>query len=169
MPVSRPDAEQIAAALALTPHVEGGYFRRTYQADGHPRVATDAGRRYLMTSIHYLLTAAAPVGHFHRNRSDIVHYFHLGDPLRYYLLSNEDGLITVDMGPDVLNGQCLQLTVPGGVWKASELLTGPHGYGLISEAVAPGFEYADMTLAQRAALCQRFPDHTALIERLTHE
>ena len=27
----------------------------------------------------YLLNSESPVGHFHRNKSDIVHFFHMGD------------------------------------------------------------------------------------------
>jgi predicted cupin superfamily sugar epimerase len=33
--------------------------------------------------------------------------------------------------------------------------------------VAPGFEFADFELCERAALLARYPAHTALIERLT--
>lgn len=162
-----PTADQVVAQLGLEAHVEGGFFRRTYAAAEHPRVVTPQGERYLMTSIFYLLTSESPVGHFHRNHSDIVHYFHLGDPVTYYLLQPDGSLQTVVMGSDVLAGETLQLTVPGGVWKASRLADGRHGYGLISEAVAPGFDYADMTLADRGDLQSRFPDHAALIRELT--
>lgn len=162
-------AEEIIHALSLEPHVEGGYYRRTYQADAQPRVLTPGGERHAMTSIHYLLTADAPVGHFHRNRSDIVHYFHMGDPVRYHLIHRDGRLEQVDLGHGLATGQCLQLTVPGGVWKASELLAGGHGYGLISEAVSPGFDFADMTLAERDTLAAAHPEHAALIHRLTRE
>lgn len=33
--------------------------------------------------------------------------------------------------------------------------------------MAPGFEFADLELAQRGALVQQFPQHRPLIERLT--
>jgi predicted cupin superfamily sugar epimerase len=74
-----------------------------------------------MTSIYYLLTREGPIGHFHRNRSDIVHYFQLGDPIEYTLIHPDGALETVTMGPDPRRGQVLQLTVPGGIWKASRL------------------------------------------------
>ncbi|MEQ8514532.1 MAG: cupin domain-containing protein [Chromatocurvus sp.] len=162
-----PTADQVVEQLGLEAHVEGGFFRRTYAAEERPTVATPQGDRYLMSSIFYLLTSQSPVGHFHRNRSDIVHYFHLGDPVTYYLLQPDGSLQTAVMGSDVLAGQKLQLTVPGGVWKASRLSGGTHGYGLISEAVAPGFDYADMTLADRSALQSQFPAHRSLISALT--
>lgn len=166
-PAGPPTAGQVVQQLGLEAHVEGGFYRRTYAAEEQPRVSAAQGERYLMTSIYYLLTSQSPVGHFHRNRSDIVHYFHLGDPVTYYLLQPDGSLQTVVMGSDVLAGEKLQLTVPGGVWKASRLSAGSHGYGLISEAVAPGFDYADMTLGERRALQTRFPQHRHLIDELT--
>lgn len=162
-----PTAEQVVEQLGLEAHVEGGFFRRTYAADKHPKVATAYGERLLMSSIFYLLTGQSPIGHFHRNRSDIVHYFHLGDPVTYYLLQPDGSLRTVVMGSDLLAGQRLQLTVPGGVWKASRLAEGPHGYGLISEAVSPGFDYADMTLAECGDLQAQYPEYRELIRELT--
>lgn len=160
-------AEELVQALALQPHVEGGYFRRTYQPDeDRAKVVTADGERYGMTSIFYLLTRESPIGHWHRNRSDIVHYFHLGGPITYYLIHPDGRLETVTMGPDPARGQRLQLTVKGGTWKASMLASGP--YGLISEAVSPGFDYADMTLGERQALLRQFPQHHDLIIKLSH-
>lgn len=168
-PADTPTAEQVVQQLGLEAHVEGGFFRRTYAAEEQPRVSAAQGERYLMTSIYYLLTSESPAGHFHRNRSDIVHYFHIGDPVTYYLLHQDGSLQAVVMGSDILAGQKLQLTVPGGVWKASRLASGSHGYGLISEAVAPGFDYADMTLGKRDQLQMRFPTHRELINELTRD
>lgn len=163
-----PDALQVIEALNLESHVEGGYFRRTYQPEAGEVLATEHGPRFTMTSIFYLLTEDSPVGHFHRNRSDIVHYFQLGDAVDYYLLYPDGRLEHQVLGHDLAAGQRLQLTVPGGIWKASRLRSGgAHGYGLVSEAVSPGFDYRDMTLGERAALLERFPEHSLLIRALT--
>ena len=163
-----PSAAALIEALGLQGHVEGGFFRRTFEARDTARIETDAGERFAMTSIYYLLTAEGPVGHFHRNRSSIVHYFHLGDPIDYFLIHPDGRLETVTMGPDPTRGQRLQLTVPGGIWKASRLQAdGRLGYGLISEAVSPGFDYADMTLGDTASLLRTFPQHDALIRALS--
>lgn len=164
-----PSASDLIDALGLEGHVEGGYYRRTYEAREQPRVDTGAGERFSMTSIFYLLTREGPIGHFHRNRSDIVHYFQLGDPIEYTLIHPDGRLETVVMGPDPRRGQLLQLTVPGGIWKASRLLASEHGYGLISEAVSPGFDYADMTLGQTSILLDAFPQHAAIIRELSRE
>lgn len=162
-----PDRDTVIRELGLEPHVEGGYFRRTFQADHRPRIDTPAGERYTLTSIHYLLTRDAPTGHWHLNRSDIIHFWHLGAPVRYYMIHPDGRLETAVLGPDLAAGQRLQLVVPGGVWKASHLPAGE--YGLISEAVSPGFEYADMTLGERDALLEAFPQHAELIRAYTRQ
>lgn len=165
-----PSAGELIEALGLSGHVEGGFFRRTYEAQDTPRISTAGGERFSMTSIYYLLTQEGPVGHMHRNRSDIVHYFHLGDPIDYFMLHPDGRLEQVTMGPDPTRGHRLQLTVPGGIWKASRLQAGGSlGYGLISEAVSPGFDYADMTLGSTSALVAEFPQHAALIRALSRE
>lgn len=165
-----PSANEVIEALGLEGHVEGGYFRRTYEATGQPRLGSGDEARFSMTSIFYLLTAEGPVGHFHRNRSDIVHYFQLGDPIDYFLIHPDGRLETVTLGPDPREGHRLQLTVPGSIWKASRLTAGgEHGYGLISEAVSPGFDYRDMTLGTTSALLEIFPDHADLIRALSRE
>ena len=76
-------------------------------------------------------------------------------------------LETVLLGPDPSKGHRLQLAVTGGTWKASSLEEGD--YGLISEAVAPGFEYTDMTLGRREELLKLFPRHESLIRRFSRE
>ncbi|KHA73488.1 cupin [Pseudomonas chlororaphis] len=159
--------QDVIGKLGLEPHFEGGYFRRTYQADHRELLETLSGPRYLMTSIYYLLDQQSPVGQFHFNRSDILHYFHLGDAIEYSLIHANGSLHTLVMGSDILSGHLLQLHVPGGVWKASRLLDGEYGFGLISEAVSPGFDFADMEMGNRKKLIAAFPQHRAPIEKLT--
>lgn len=166
MNTAKPSAEEVAKALNLSGHIEGGFFRRTYQADDYTKLSTDKGERFILTSIFYMLTSQSPIGHFHLNKSDIVHYYHMGDPIRYTLIYPDGKLEQVIMGSDVTKGELLQLTVKGGIWKSSELLTGEHGYGLISEAVSPGFDFADMTLGTTELLKEKFPQHWGLVARL---
>lgn len=48
----KPNATDAIAALNLESHVEGGYYRRTYQTDHRDCVQTQRGPRYLRTSIY---------------------------------------------------------------------------------------------------------------------
>ena len=159
---------QLVDALQLEGHVEGGYFRQTFKADHRALIDTANGQRVTMTSIYYLLSAESPIGHFHMNQSDIMHYFHAGDPITYYLIQADGELQTVVMGADPTQGQVMQMVVKGGTWKASQIPTdGDFGYGLIGEAVAPGFEYSDMQLGQTAELVTLYPQHAELIKSLS--
>ncbi|MFL1527244.1 cupin domain-containing protein [Pseudomonas sp. O230] len=163
------NSKALVSTLSLELHVEGGYFRRTFQADQQPWVETIGGPRYSMSSIYYLLTTDSSIGQFHLNRSDIMHYYHLGDAIQYSLISPDGTLKTVVMGSNVMAGEYLQLHVPGGIWKASRLMKGSAGFGLVSEAVSPGFDFADMEMGDRQKLSDEFPEHQALIEQLTRD
>ncbi len=166
-PENAVDIDTLIETLGLQPHVEGGYFRRTFEAGHRDKIDQGDGPRFTMTSIYYLLTQESPVGHWHLNKSDILHFFHLGAPIIYYLIHPDGRLERVVMGPDPSQGHVLQMAVTGGTWKASHLEKGD--YGLISEAVSPGFEYADMTLGVAASLVQQFPDHAELIRQFSKD
>jgi purine nucleoside permease/predicted cupin superfamily sugar epimerase len=163
-------ATQLAKALNLEPHVEGGYFRQTFKADHRPNITTKEGDRVTMTSIYYLLSADSPIGYFHMNQSDIMHYFHKGDAITYYMLKPDGSVQITILGPDPSKGHQMQMMVKGGTWKASKIPTdAKYGYGLIGEAVAPGFDYADMQLGKTALLLKQFPQHKNYIQELSRE
>jgi purine nucleoside permease/predicted cupin superfamily sugar epimerase len=168
IPSSDNTAEQLISALNLEEHIEGGYFRQTFSADHRPKLITDNGERVTMTSIYYLLSAKSPIGYFHMNQSDIMHYFHTGDPISYYMVNPDGNMQTVILGPDPAQGHQMQMMVKGGTWKASKIkLDGEYGYGLIGEAVAPGFDYSDMQLGKSSMLLEKFPQHKQLILELS--
>ena len=149
-------ADEIITLLNLEPHpTEGGYFRRTYQSD--LSCNTENGSRMILTSIYYMLTQKSPGGFLHRNKSDILHYHHLGASIKYTLVSPDRVLSEKILGPNLAKGETLQLLVPGGWWKASRLCEGKANYGLISEAVSPGFEYKDNEIATKELVQQLFP------------
>ena len=144
------DKNTIINQLELEAHpIEGGYFRRTYESD--IAVEVNDHRRKLLTSIYYLLTDDSPIGYLHKNKSDIVHYFHSGAPMNYLLVSPSGECMTKVLGNDLECGQRPQLLVPGGLWKASWIDEG-EDHSLISEAVSPGFEYSDNILAATSDL-----------------
>lgn len=148
---------ELIARLGLERHPEGGWFARIHTALAV--VDTAHGPRAQVTSIHYLLTADEPRGRLHRNRSDILHYLQGGGPVEYLLLDESGRLRRVVLGsePD----QSLFLHVPGGVWKASQLLAGAS-HALMSEAVVPGFDFADHRFADQHLL-DRYPEHRAAL------
>jgi predicted cupin superfamily sugar epimerase len=145
---------QLIEKLSLEPHIEGGYFCRTYSSALTIPIA-GSKPRCLLSSIFYMLTDDSPIGHLHKNKSDIIHYFHGGSPLTYLIVHPDGNLEKRILGADLDNGQQLQLIVTGGCWKATELEAGE--FGLISEAVSPGFDYDDMELAEQSLIKSQFP------------
>lgn len=146
--------------LFLQPHVEGGYYRQTYESRG--TMPTPRGKRLLGNSILYFLDERSPVGHLHLNQSDITHFIHGPGPIRYLMVDPGGVLHERFLGTDTRNGEVPVLTCPGGWWKTSSL---PDGVtqGLISEVVAPGFDFADQELMTEAGLAASFPH---LLDRL---
>ncbi len=158
--------QQIIKILSLEPHPsEGGYFKRTYTSE--IETSCPAGTRKTLSSIYYMLSDDNPIGYLHKNKSDIIHYFHSGSPICYWIIHPDGQLEKQILGNDVSQCHQPQLTVEGGCWKASELLDGE--YGLISEAVTPSFEYEDMELAEAPNINRLFPDLFEIIEPYIHQ
>jgi len=146
-------------SLSLVEHIEGGYFSETYRATDTMGTPRAGGDRAVMTSIYYLLTDDRPVDHLHQNKSDIMHYFHAGSPITYLVVNPAGQLHKTKLGLNLDRGEVPQLLVPGGYWKAAMLGSGE--YGLLGEAVAPGFDYRDMAIATAEKLQRQFPDQFA--------
>lgn len=159
--------QQIAELLSLETHFEGGYFRQSFKAEHRPKVKTELGERTAMTAIYYMLTDDSPIDHFHTKHSDGIEFYHMGAPITYHMIHPDGRYEKVVVGPDIAKGQQLQLAVTGGTFKAAELTKGE--YGLVSEAVAPGWEVEDMISITKAELLAKFPQHQSLIERLAHD
>ena len=163
-------AEQIIEQLKLVPlAIEGGYFRETYRATlrlpGDALPAKYNGDRSASTAIYYLLTPDT-VSAIHVVKSDEVFHFYSGDPVEMLQLWPEGRARVVVIGSDLAAGHEPQLVVPAGVWQGCRLVRGGK-WALMGCTVAPGFDYADFTLAARAALISLHPEHAEMIKALT--
>lgn len=162
-------AEQIAAALDMQAHPEGGYYRETYRSQGMIGPQEDgnafpAGRNF-STCIYFMLTAGN-FSAFHRIRQDEIWHFYDGNPLELIMISPEGELSGHIMGPGILSGQLPQVVVPAGCWFAAALV--PDGeYALVGCSVSPGFHFDDFELASRHDLSLQFPEHKTTIARFT--
>jgi len=151
--------------LDLLPHPEGGYYRETYRAS--ERIAKDhlpprfGGERRLSTAIYFLLVGDQ-VSCLHRIKSDEVWHFYTGTPLDLFVIGDDGRLTTHRLGPD----GPFQALVPAGSWYGAAPSDGT-GWALLGGTVAPGFDFADFELGDRAVLLRAFPQHRALVERLT--
>ncbi len=147
--------EEIIQHLGLVEHVEGGYFTETYRSELEVDTNRIDKKRSILTSIYYMLTSDRPIDHFHRNQSNILHYFQAGSAITYLILSQAGELTKVKLGLNFSQGEVAQLLVPGGYWKAAVLEQGE--FGLLGESVAPGFDYRDMEIATAEHFHTSFP------------
>ncbi|MDA0745451.1 MAG: cupin domain-containing protein [bacterium] len=157
--------------LNLTKHPEGGYFRETYRAP--ESIAQNvlpnrfSGPRSFSTAIYFLLSGNESSA-FHRIRSDELWHFHTGSPLSLHLLHPDGAYERIVLGPHIQNNQTFQATVPADCWFGATVHN-PQSYTLVSCTVAPGFDFADFELANRANLLAQYPQQQKLIQKLTSE
>ncbi|MEL4471876.1 cupin domain-containing protein [Shewanella algae] len=152
-------ADDVIQALELEPHVEGGYFGRSFVSDSR----FDDSRN-LWTSIYFMLKTGE-VSHLHQLTADEMWYFHCGESLTIYMLSEQGELTEAQLGMDLAKGERPQVLVPKGTIFGSAMNN--PGYSLVGCMVAPGFTFDDFKLFGRDELLERFPEHQALINRLT--
>jgi predicted cupin superfamily sugar epimerase len=155
--------------LKLMPHPEGGYFRETYR--GTDRIAASGlpgrfgGERAVSTAIYYLLETGQ-CSRLHRIKSDEVWHFYAGDPLTVVEITAAGTLQATRLGADFTAGEVFQHIVPAGHWFGATLAEAGR-FALVGCTVAPGFDFADFELADRAALLAEYPAHQDWIRRLT--
>ncbi len=58
------------------------------------------------------------------------------------------------------------IVVPAGSWFGA-LPLNPASFSLVSCTVAPGFDFADFVMGERAKLLSQFPQHGEIIVQLT--
>lgn len=160
------NAADLIRLLDLHPHPEGGWFRETYRcqeriARVHLPQRYD-GARAFSTAIYFLLEAGR-FSSFHRLQSDECWFHHAGGELDIVRITDDGSLIIDRIGP---RSNRWQATVPRGNWFAARPAEGAS-FALVSCTVAPGFDFADFELANRAALTARFPQHAEVIRSLT--
>ena len=157
--------------LDLRPHPEGGYFRETYRATetiaGSALPARFDGSRAVATAIYFLITRDA-FSALHRIRSDEIWHFYAGDAVTLAVLDADGAakLATESLGRDLARGESPQVVIPAGAWFGAEVASS-GSFALVGCTVAPGFDFADFELGERASLLRQYPQHRGVIERLT--
>lgn len=155
--------------LKLEPHPEGGFFRQTYRAplvlERSALPDTFGGPRNASTAIYFLL-AGEDFSALHRLAADEVWHFYAGAALLVHSIDSVGNHNVMKLGQNAEAGEQFQLVVPAGHWFGS-CLERPDGYALVGCTVAPGFDFADFEMGERAALMSQYPHHKALIEKVT--
>jgi uncharacterized protein len=160
-------SNDLISKLGLHPHVEGGFFRETYRSGATPMASQgttdkagttvtreDGQKRNELTSIIYMLTHDQPMQWMCLNRSPHVHYWQGGGSLTYTVITPDGEVQSAVLGPNADQGEVIQLGVNGGSYKAVRLVDGAE-YGMIGEAVGPGFDFRDFSFVTEAQVVER--------------
>ena len=177
-------AQRLIKQFGLQPHPEGGYYRETYRSP--QEVTAPAGRRSASTAIYYMLEDG-DFSAWHRIASDELWHFYAGAPLNVYVLTEDGGLATHQLGNPLDDPACtFQALVPAGCWFAARLASGAaklaatrnsvavpdasgataSSFALVGCTVAPGFEFSEFEMADVQELARQYPDHDGLIRQL---
>ncbi|MEP3653689.1 MAG: cupin domain-containing protein [Litorimonas sp.] len=159
--------QTLISKLGLEPHPEGGFYRQTFVSE-----ETLPSGRPAATSILFLLTHDNP-SKLHRLDAEEMWYYQSGDPLIVHMIDDAGTYSEFLIGPDLEAGQVMQAVVPPNVWFGSSVAPPDsdrqEGWALVGCMVTPGFQFDGFELARRGALIGRFPDHRAVITKLTPE
>ena len=154
-------ADEIAELLQLSPNATCGSVRVTYTsklnvaAGGLPAPFGD--QRPLGSGLYFLVTPHAPVRP-HRIRNDQLYHYYLGDPLELFLLHGNGSVERMIVGPDIANGQRVQLLIPGNTFHTARLLGGGEWF-LGGSTEWPGVvPTTDVEIGDPEKLAVEFPD-----------
>jgi predicted cupin superfamily sugar epimerase len=161
---------EVAQLLSMQPHPEGGYYKETYRSELQllqPALPDCfGGKRNVSTAIYFLI-GSKMFSAFHKIKSDELWHFYAGSPLHVHELNTEGNYHLIKLGLDVSDGYFPQAQVKAGVWFASECaVDNENAWSLVGCTVAPGFDFNDFVLADKAQLANEYPQHHLLIERL---
>jgi hypothetical protein len=165
------NADYYIAKLGMTQHIEGGAFKEHYRSPMRlPQSVLSAahkGERNASTAIYFLLRHGE-FSAFHLLASDEVLHFYDGEPMHVYEIDAAGAMHVHVLGRDLDDGQRFSAVIPGGSWFALRCEV-PGGFSLIGCTVAPGFDFEDFALDDRAVLLKKFPQHARLIGEMTFE
>ncbi|MCU1480706.1 MAG: cupin [Subtercola sp.] len=148
------DVPPMATRLALEPHPEGGWYRRTWASPASVSVCDGgavAGPRPAATSIYFYLPPGEASA-WHRVEFDEIWFWHGPDPVMFQLggsgenpaFSGENARM-ITLGGDIARDEHPQVVIPPHVWQRT--LPG-DGETLVSCIVSPGFSYDAWMLAE---------------------
>lgn len=161
------DAEYWIKRLKLIRHPEGGYFRETYRSPETVKAEALPERfphpRSISTAIYFLLKGNE-VSCLHRIKSDEIWHYYTGSSLTIHIIK-EGGCSQERLGPEWHEGRAFQVIVPAGAWFGATV-DEPDSYTLVGCTVAPGFDFRDFELAERADLLELYPQYRDIIEKL---
>lgn len=133
--------EDIIRILGLEPHVEGGFFRRTYKNNDGP--ASDAGENRGHATAIYYLAEGDMHSHWHKLDADELWLWHAGAPLTLEVREHNGTLTKKRLGNDFSSGERPQHIAPKNQWQRA---ISDGEWTLVSCCVSPGFLFETFEL-----------------------
>jgi len=160
---------ELVECLQLTPHPEGGYFRRTFVSE-YVTDVPDGQKRQMASAIFYYLKGT-DFSTWHRLavQDEIFHHY-AGSSVTIHVIDSKGALTHLNLGiPTVDNPNCLpQQIIRAGSWFAVEVDCS-NSFSLMGCTLTPQFTVDDFAMPTAAELLAQFPQHQDIIKRLTRE
>jgi uncharacterized protein len=152
-------ADEIQELLQLEPNATCGLVRNTYVS----KFAIAAGgmlpplasERPAGSALYFMVTPHAPV-RLHRIHNDQLYHYYLGDPLEVFLLHGNGTVQRAVVGPDLRNGQVVQLLIPGNTFHTARIV-GSQNFFLGGSTEWPGVIPTDVEIGDLDRLCGKYP------------
>lgn len=140
-----PRALELIGSLDLSPHPEGGYYKRVYESS--KQVLANGVLRPAITSILFLLTEGVR-SRWHRVDAAEVWDWQEGDAVELLMYdADARALSRAQLDTSARGGQLLQV-VPAGIWQSART----HGdYSLVNCSVTPGFVWSGLEMLEESS------------------
>ena len=162
-------AEQWIKELDMSPLSEGGWFKEVYRSEEYiPKNSLPdrfPGKRTFSTSIYYLLKSDE-FSAFHRIKQDEIWHFYEGSSLTIHIIDQSGTYKQIKLGRYLDRGETLQATIFRGDLFAATV-NQQDSFSLVGCTVAPGFEFEDFEAPDQSRLLELYPEHKAVIKKLT--
>jgi predicted cupin superfamily sugar epimerase len=155
-------ADEVRILLKLEPHATCGLVRVTFTSE--KRIAPGglpppfANGRPAGSALYFMVTPDAHV-RLHRIRNDQLYHYYLGDQIEVLMLHADGTSEHVIVGPDLRDGQLVQLLIPGNTFHTARVIPeGIRGWFLGASTEWPGVEPADVEIGDVEALAAKYLD-----------
>jgi uncharacterized protein len=151
--------DDILSLLKLEPNATCGYVRLTFVSKQSLAAGVlpspFAESRPIGSALYFMVTPSAPV-RLHRIRNDQLYHYYLGDPLEVFMLNVDGTTERVIVGPDLRNGQHLQLLIAGNTFHTARLV--PNGRWFLGASTEwPGVVPSDVEIGNLDVLADKYP------------
>jgi uncharacterized protein len=152
-------ADEILNLLKLEANATCGFVQLTFVSDQSVTAGVlpppFAAVRPVGSALYFMVTPGAPA-RLHRIRNDQLYHYYLGDPIEVFMLHADGSAERVIVGPDLRNGQQVQLLIPGNTFHTARLI-GQGQWFLGASTEWPGVVPADVEIGNVEALAGKYP------------